>query len=241
MKIKMKKIPKLFIFATIIVLIITICLRIKIYIEDNKLMNRTIYAYQEIEDDPKRIISIEKKHIGCLKNELIVQSYEAIYNNNLLFGRRPEKLNEIVVTKRYCEEKIIDEKGMRTIDKCSDQILNKTIKIDDKEMKIVGIIDARGINPNIYQSLKNINSLSQSILVSENKINAICEEEDNYYKVIFRSNKALEKYKKYNKCDKCFRMTDIYIRSYMGYLYFLCGIMITISVILVIRRRKEWN
>lgn len=198
-------------------------------------MNRTLYAYQEVEDDSKRIISIEKKHIGCLKNELIVQSYEAIYNNNLLFGRRPEKLNEIVVTKRYCEEKIIDEKGMRTIDKCSDQILNQTIKIDDKEMKIVGIIDTREINPNIYKSLKHISSLYQSILVSENKINAICEE-DNYYKVVFRSNKALEEYK---KCDKCFRMTDIYIRSYMSYLYFLCGIMSTISVILVIRRRKD--
>lgn len=231
-----KKITKLFIIATLIVLIITLALRIKIYIEDNKLMNRTLYAYHEVEEDPKRIISIEKKHIGCLKNEFIIQSYEAIYNNKLLFGKKPENANEIVVTKRYCEEKIIDEKGMRITDKCSDQILNQTINIDGKEMKIVGIIDDCEINPNIYKFLKHINGLNQSILVSENEINEICEEEDNYYKVVFRSRKALEEYSKYNKY---FGVTDIYVRSYMGYLYFLCGIMSTICVILIIRRRKD--
>lgn len=80
------------------------------------------------------------------------------YNLELIAGRLPNDYNEIVITKYIYEmyNKYGYSNGNESTDILSfEDILNKTIKYENKEYKIIGILDTK-LNPKKYEKLKNV-------------------------------------------------------------------------------------
>ena len=236
---KIAKIYKITLILFSFIAIITIICRVIIYFEDNKLINRTLYYYaKDIKYDYETMEEIVKKPMGCIKNNYIIQDFSSV-SSDLLYGSSPAK-GEIVVSKKYCEKKIFEKGGklIKIIDDCQKNDLGKIIKIGENNYRISGILSDRYVVPNIYANLKGNGTLEKydTLLVSDEELSSICETDDYYYKIIFKSNQYLLNFN--DNGNPTFYETDIYIRDYMFYLYLLTIILLITNIILYFIRRK---
>lgn len=228
---KKRIIPIISSLLIINVLIIIVC-HIIVYIKDNSLINRTLYYYGRYLEKNKDMVSIDKYVASCLKDNYIIQDFRL--NNINVIGKYPKNDKEVVVTKKYCEEKVVEDNKWMMIYNCDD-IIGSKINILGEEKAIVGLVDSTSVNINIYKIFKE-NVSNDIILVNDRYIESKCNKDDYIYKVVFKSNKKLEKF---SKDKNVFYESDKYIREYWKYLYLILGILLIVDIILVMRRRYE--
>lgn len=222
----------------IILIPLIISSKIKIERKNNTLINRTMYYYYDgdVSFDKKRMNSLDRFNIGCIKGNYALQDY-SILSNQVAIGRAPEE-NEVVMAREYCEESVVyNEYGSSRIeDKCSSEYLENKIKILDKEYPIVGILDKNVIEKNLYFDLNNLPVNYNLVFVNSNTLNNICGENNNLYRIVFKNYKDIDNFK--HAGNKTIIYTDIEVNRETTYLLIVFIITLISNVGLYIIKRK---